>query len=87
MAVTDFIDDEKPLYVGTDDALRITGFHDQNESKETVIYLVAFTVCALSHWTPFSVVWKVDKAACVHQRALVADGLKLEACPFVKFST
>jgi NDP-sugar pyrophosphorylase family protein len=29
-AVTDFIDDEKPLYVAVDDNLRITGFYDEN---------------------------------------------------------
>ena len=29
MAVTDFIDDEKPLYISTDSALDITGFHDE----------------------------------------------------------
>ena len=29
MAVTDFIDDEKPLYISTDEALNITGFHDE----------------------------------------------------------
>ena len=28
MGVTDFVDDEKPLYVATDDNLRVTGFHD-----------------------------------------------------------
>ena len=28
MAVTDYIDDESPLYVATDESLRITGFHD-----------------------------------------------------------
>lgn len=29
MAVTDYIDDEKPLYVGVDDRMDITGFYDQ----------------------------------------------------------
>ncbi len=28
MAVTSYIDDEKPLYVATDEAMRITGFYD-----------------------------------------------------------
>lgn len=31
MAVTDYIDDEKPLYVSTDQNLNITGFHDSLE--------------------------------------------------------
>ena len=30
MGVTPFVDDEKPLYVGTDNNLNITGFYDQN---------------------------------------------------------
>ncbi|MCM1293028.1 MAG: NTP transferase domain-containing protein [Bacteroides sp.] len=30
MAVTDYIDDEKPLYVGVDDMMDITGFYDTN---------------------------------------------------------
>lgn len=29
MAVTDYIDDEKPLYISTDEELNITGFHDE----------------------------------------------------------
>ena len=28
MAVTDYVDDEKPLYIGTDTDLNITGFYD-----------------------------------------------------------
>ena len=28
MAVTDYIDDEKPLYIGTDEDRNITGFYD-----------------------------------------------------------
>ena len=28
MAVTDYVDDEKPLYISTDSEMRITGFHD-----------------------------------------------------------
>ena len=33
MAVTDYIDDEKPLYVATDENLRITGFYDSVTSQ------------------------------------------------------
>lgn len=32
MGVTTYIDDEKPLYVGTDEAMNITGFYDQSDS-------------------------------------------------------
>ena len=37
MAVTDFVDDEKPLYVATDEALNITSFLDQ--AAEGVRYI------------------------------------------------
>ena len=32
MAVTDYIDDEKPLYISTDAEMNITGFHDSLEN-------------------------------------------------------
>ena len=32
MAVTDYIDDEKPLYISTDTEMNITGFHDSLEN-------------------------------------------------------
>ena len=36
MGVTDYIDDEKPLYVATDDDLRITGFLDACETPRYI---------------------------------------------------
>ena len=39
MAVTDFIDDEKPLYISTDSALDITGFPMMRRLPNAVIYL------------------------------------------------
>lgn len=54
MAVTDYIDDEKPLYVGTDAMLRITGFHDK--IWEIVIFRAVFTVCAPRLYRPCIVV-------------------------------
>ena len=36
MGVTDYIDDEKPLYVGTNDALQITGFFDTCEQPKYI---------------------------------------------------
>lgn len=83
MAVTDYVDDEKPLYVGTDEQMRITGFHDTNEGDRYIsggIYclkpnaLLTLRRCmeqGMSRMRNF-------------QRTLVADGLNLEACPFTK---
>ena len=36
MAVTDYIDDEKPLYVATNEQLHITGFHDTDEGDRYI---------------------------------------------------
>lgn len=83
MAVTDFIDDEKPLYVGTDDALRITGFHDQNEGDR---YISGGIYCLrpVALDTLQRCMESGQSRMRNFQRALVADGLKLEACPFSK---
>lgn len=37
MAITDFIDDEKPLYVRTDDDMEITGFYDTRSGGERYV--------------------------------------------------
>ena len=37
MGVTNYIDDEKPLYVGTDEAMNVTGFYDANDAQCTYI--------------------------------------------------
>ena len=84
MAVTDYIDDEKPLYVDTDTDLNITAFAD-NPS-------------AASRYISGGIYGLDDRAldildACMaagiermrnFQRNLVKGGLKLKACPFKK---
>lgn len=85
MAVTPFIDDEKPLYVDVDDAtMQVRGFHDA--PFEGVRY-ISGGIYALG-----------DKAigvleSCMQQgiarmrnfqRALIADGLKIKAFPIDK---
>ena len=70
MAVTDFIDDEKPLYISTDSALDITGFHDE-ATPAAVKTLHGCMEKGMSRMRNF-------------QRQLVADGLKLKAYPFTK---
>ncbi len=84
MAVTDFIDDEKPLYISTDDELKITGFHDA--ARPDCHYISGGIYCL----TPKA----IDTLnGCMErgmarmrnfQRQLVADGLKLKAYPFSK---
>ena len=84
MAVTDYVDDEKPLYIGTDDRLDITGFYDT--AMPDTKYISGGIYCL----TPKA----IDTLEyCVRhgmsrmrnfQRQLVADGLRLEAYPFSK---
>ena len=83
MAVTDFIDDEKPLYVATDDQLNITGFHDQNEDDRFIsggIYCLKPNAINTLH----RCLQEGQSRMRNFQRALVADGLRLKACPFSK---
>lgn len=84
MAVTDYIDDEKPLYVETDNRLDITAFAD--------------TPTACSRYISGGIYGLSDKAldildTCMasgiermrnFQRSLVNEGLKLKAHPFGK---
>ena len=84
MAVTDYVDDEKPLYISTDADLRITGFHD--EAIPDCQYISGGIYCL----TPSA----LDTLhRCMEQglsrmrnfqRQLVADGLRLQAWPFSK---
>ena len=84
MAVTDFVDDEKPLYISTDEQLNITGFHDAATpackfisggiyclTPKAITTLERCMANGLSRMRNF-------------QRQLVADGLHLEAYPFSK---
>ncbi len=81
MAVTDFVDDEKPLYVGTDEAMRITGFHDEPEGCR---YISGGIYClqpkALD--TLRRCMASGQERMRNFQRALVADGLQLKARNF-----
>lgn len=84
MAVTDYVDDEKPLYIGTDDRLDITGFYDT--AMPDTKYISGGIYCL----TPKA----IDTLEyCMRhgmsrmrnfQRQLVSDGLRLEAYPFSK---
>lgn len=84
MAVTDYIDDEKPLHISTDEALNITGFHDV--ATPECHYISGGIYCL----TPAAI---KTLQGCMErgmarmrnfQRQLVADGLKLKAYPFKK---
>ena len=84
MAVTDYIDDEKPLYISTTADLLITGFHDTLSSG---IKYISGGIYCLSH-TAYPTLDRCIESGMSRmrnfQRQLVADGLRLRAYPFTK---
>ena len=93
MGVTDYIDDEKPLYVSTDDELWITGFLDTRPLSPSLngegnhIQYISGGIYGL---TPRSIdtlrrcIERGESRMRNFQRALIADGLRLRAWPFSK---
>lgn len=83
MVVTDFIDDEKPLYVSVDDGMKITGFLD----KSSLCKYISGGIYGLSSKA-------IDTLeACLEsgqsrmrnfQRQLITDGLFIKAYPLSK---
>ena len=84
MAVTSFIDDEKPLYIDTDSDLNITAFKDEAWDGVKFISggiygLTPPALRVLEEWMTNGVSRMRN-----YQRALVDAGLKLKAFPFEK---
>lgn len=83
MGVTDYIDDEKPLYVATDEEMGITGFLDESDSCR-------YISGGIYGLTPSAIV-TLDKCMAEgqsrmrnFQRALIADRRKAKAHAFSK---
>ena len=96
MAVTDYIDDESPLYVSTDKDLNICGFHD---NIDDFLHSKAYGENDVECRFISGGIYCLDGNAlqtlrrCMEegvsrmrnfQRQLVADGLRLKARPFTK---
>ena len=84
MAVTDFVDDEKPLYVGTDDEMNVDGFYDTYERRLKFISggIYALTPKAIE---TLHVCMKEGRSRMRNfQRALIEDGQRLKAYLFPK---
>lgn len=83
MAVTDYIDDEKPLYISTDGEMKITGFHDTKNGCSLVsggIYgLPAESIDVLQRC-----IERGESRMRNFQRALVSEGMPLKAYKFSK---
>ncbi len=83
MGVTDFVDDEKPLYVATNESLDITAFLDASTTCKYIsggIY--GLTASALK--TLQRCMAEGQSRMRNYQRGLIADGLRLKAFPFSK---
>jgi hypothetical protein len=84
MAVTSYIDDEKPLYVSTDSELNITGFHDN--APADVLY-ISGGIYALDEKALVTLEKCISNGTSRmrnFQRMLISDGLHLKAHPFGK---
>ena len=84
MAVTDYIDDEKPLYVQTNEQLDIVSFLDRSNGE--CRYISGGIYCLRK-----PAIGVLEKAIQVgmsrmrnYQRQLIAEGLQLKAYPFSK---
>lgn len=84
MAVTSFIDDEKPLYIATDEELNIKGFHDLPNPDCQYISGGIYCLTAPALQTLQRCMEKGMSRMRNYQRQLVADGLHLQAWPFKK---
>ena len=84
MAVTDYIDDEKPLYISTDDSMGITGFQDEMFPGCKYISGGIYCLGPSSIRVLEECMSKGMSRMRNFQRQLVADGLKLKAYPFKK---
>ena len=83
MAVTDFIDDEKPLYVGTDESLNITAFNDSNQGDRYISGGI-YSLHPKALKTLQRCMNEGQSRMRNFQRGLVTDGLQLKAYPFTK---
>lgn len=84
MAVTDFIDDEKPLYVGTDEKLHITGFYDNAPVNAKYISGGIYGLDEAALDTLERCIRRGQSRMRNFQRELIADGLHLNAYVFGK---
>lgn len=83
MAVTDFIDDEKPLYVDVDDHMTIKGFLDKSD-KCTYISGGIYGLTPRAIDTLESCLESGQARMRNFQRQLVTENLNLKAYPFTK---
>ncbi len=84
MAVTSFIDDEKPLYIDVNDDMRITAFLDAPHEGVKYISGGIYGLTQPALGILDDCMKKGVSRMRNYQRALVEGGLNLKACPFSK---
>lgn len=84
MAVTDYIDDEKPLYVECDERLRITAFRDSASEGSKYISGGIYGLTPKALDTLEKCMQQGTSRMRNYQRMLIADGQMLQAYPFEK---
>ncbi|MCM1094347.1 MAG: NTP transferase domain-containing protein [Lachnospiraceae bacterium] len=84
MAVTSFIDDEKPLYIDVDDNMRITAFLDTPHEGVKYISGGIYGLTQPALGILDDCMKRGVSRMRNYQRALVEGGLNLKACPFSK---
>ncbi|MBF1639167.1 nucleotidyltransferase family protein [Prevotella sp.] len=84
MGVTDYIDDEKPLYVGVDNVMRINGYYDTPQADSHFISAGIYGLTAPSLNILEACIEKGECRMRNFQRALVAASLRIEAYPLTK---
>jgi NDP-sugar pyrophosphorylase family protein len=85
MAVTDYIDDEKPLYITVNEKTgKINGFLDTPEGKEKYVSGGIYCLTPAAIKTLNNCMEKGMSRMRNYQRQLIADGLNLHAYPFSK---
>ena len=84
MGVTDYIDDEKPLYVGVDNVMRINGYYDTPQADSRFISAGMYGLTASSLDILETCIEKGESWMRNFQRALVAADLRIEAFPLTK---
>ena len=81
MGVTDYIDDERPLYVETDRQQNVIAFHDHADHCR----YISAGIYGLQPTAVFSLnncIARSEKRMRNFQRALIADGYPVKAYPF-----
>lgn len=84
MGVTSYIDDEKPLYIGTDDDMTITGFYDNNDMHCSFISGGIYGLAPSALQTLENCMKRGESRMRNFQRGLIRDGRKLKAYAFSK---